>query len=242
MTRLSPSTASPPMAKLLLCSASPRRRELLQQVGIDSWVFPVDIDETPRPHEGAERYVMRMAKEKLLRATELLCSHSAGVQFIANHQITAPLCMLASDTCGVLGTDPTAMDILTKPADVQHFLCMMRAMSGAEHLVMSAIAGVRLDVLKPDLRPLESMLLTRLCTTRVRFRSLGDDELLAYWHTGEPQDKAGGYGIQGMGALLVESIQGSYSNVVGLPLLETHELLSQLGFPSWLSSSVSESR
>lgn len=127
--------------------------------------------------------------------------------------------VLAADTAVVLGDR-----ILGKPGDRQQGLAMLRALSGREHQVMTAVAVAQGE----DIR-------LELVSTRVRFRPLQEAEIKAYWDTGEPADKAGGYGIQGLGAVFVEHLAGSYSAVVGLPLMETARLLAGFGVPCWQS-------
>jgi septum formation protein len=222
---------------LVLCSTSPRRRELLAQIGIDGLVFPALIDESVRAFEPASDYVERMAREKLQCAVGQLLGTAAGADFRHRHGVSAPCWLLAADTCGVAGTDPRAARILGKPEHYAHFAGMMRELSGRDHLVLSAVAVVRLDRLDATSLPaLEVTVQSTTVATRVRFRTLDESAIEHYWRTGEPHDKAGGYGIQGKGALLVASIEGSYSNVVGLPLLETHQLLASSGFRTWLDS------
>ena len=182
---------------LVLASASPRRRELLTQLGVSFTVYPADIDETARRGEAPADYVHRMAVEKARCGFE-----QAG--------ITA----LGADTAVVIGDR-----ILGKPADRADALYMLELLSGATHQVLSAVAladgaGVR----------------SRLSTTEVRFGEISAAARAAYWDTGEPADKAGAYAIQGLGAVFVAHISGSYSGVVGLPLYETAELLRAAGF------------
>lgn len=219
--------------RLILASASPRRRELLAQVGIDVLVFPADIDERPEPGETPEDYVDRMARSKASAAAHKLLNSEAGQAFIRAHAITSPCCILASDTCGVIDHGGGRHDLLVKPENFAHFQAMMHTMSDRVHQVLTSVYVLRLESL--SLGDDFTMVGTTV-STDVRFRRLSESDIEHYWQTGEPQDKAGGYGIQGKGALFVAGIQGSYSNVVGLPLLETQMLLTQQGFPTWLSS------
>ena len=173
-------TASP---VLCLGSASPRRSELLRQIGVPHCVRSLELDETVQPGEAPADYVLRLAAAKALAVQA--ARSAAGAQSLP-----------------VLGADTTVTidaAVLGKPRDAD----------GA-----------------PQVR-------TRLSRTRVRFRAIGPGEAETYWATGEPRDKAGGYGIQGLGAVFVESIEGSYSGVVGLPLAETAALLRELGVPMW---------
>ncbi len=184
-------------AQIILASASPRRKELLDQIKVTYRVYPVDLDETPLPDETPLDYVQRLAAEK-----------SAACQT----QLKTEVPVLAADTAVVLGRV-----IMGKPKDKADALAMLMLLSGKTHQVYSAIS----------LRGLEHS--QAVSITEVTFRSLTKQEILAYWHSGEPVDKAGSYAIQGMGGMFVESIKGSFSGVVGLPLFETAEILSKQG-------------
>ena len=195
------------MAALYLASASPRRRELLTQIGVPYSLITANIDETPRPDENPEQYVQRLAREKAL----------AGLQVAGEDA-----CVLGADTTVVLNGR-----ILGKPADRDEGLTMLAGLSGSEHQVLTAIALAspqRCEV--------------RLVASRVRFRPITPDEAQRYWDSGEPLDKAGGYAIQGWGAVFVSELHGSYSAVVGLPLCETAQLLDTFGLSRWTKSAV----
>jgi septum formation protein len=185
-------------AQIILASASPRRKELLDQIKVTCFVNPVDLDETPQFNEEPLNYVQRIAAEK-----SALC--------LAN-TITSGLPVLAADTVVVLGNL-----IMGKPKDQNDALAILRQLSGKTHQVYTAISlrGQGHD--------------QAVSITNVSFRRMTEREILAYWYSGEPVDKAGGYAIQGMGAVFVESIKGSFSGVVGLPLFETAKLLSKQG-------------
>jgi len=185
-------------AQILLASASPRRRALLAQIGIDCAVHPVDLDESRRPGESPADYVRRLAREK---ARAGLAASDAGLP------------ALGADTVVVLDGDT-----LGKPRDGDHARATLARLSGREHRVLSGVA------LATAAR-CESVVVA----TRVFFRELSTAEIDAYWDSGEPADKAGGYGIQGRGAVFVERIDGCYSNVVGLPLAATAQLLAEFG-------------
>jgi len=183
--------------QIILASASPRRSELLDQIKVRHFVYPVDIDETPRPDEVPLDYVLRMAAEKSLACVERL-----GLQ----------MPVLAADTTVVLGSR-----IIGKPADCEDALAILKQLSGKTHRVYSAVS----------LRGKQHNL--AVSQTEVTFKYLTEQQIIAYWLSGEPVDKAGSYAIQGIGGVFVESINGSFSGVVGLPLFETAELLSKEG-------------
>ncbi|TDV60775.1 nucleoside triphosphate pyrophosphatase [Pseudomonas sp. LP_7_YM] len=195
------------MPQLLLASGSPRRRELLTQIGVPYITLSADIDETPLKDEAALAYVQRLARSKA----------EAGLLQLVNDSAYSTACVLGADTALVLDGR-----ILGKPVDQADALAMLAALSHREHEVLTAIAVVD-----------EQHCETRVVSSRVRFRSISVQEARAYWASGEPQDKAGSYGIQGLGAVFVESLSGSYSAVVGLPLCETAELLQRFGIPCW---------
>ncbi|NRQ42964.1 septum formation inhibitor Maf [Rheinheimera sp. YQF-2] len=181
---------------IVLASASPRRRELLAQLGVSFSLISADIDETPQHNEAAADYVQRLALQKA-RAGQAMSQTSLPV--------------LGADTVVVADGE-----ILGKPADFAEFARTMQLLSGRCHQVMTAIALVNAE------RQLQQLVSTEVC-----FRPLNAAEIAAYWHSGEPQDKAGGYGIQGLAAKFVRRINGSYTAVVGLPLCETEQLLLQ---------------
>lgn len=192
---------------LYLASGSPRRAELLQQIAVPFSVLKApDIDETPQENECPQAYVERMAKEKS-RVGELR-RHAEGLPEGV---------VLGADTAVVLDNV-----ILGKPRDRDHALEMLVSLSGVEHDVMSALALTCGDAVQ-----------VACSITRVRFRALDEKQLARYVATGEGDDKAGGYGIQGLGGALVAQISGSYSGVVGLPLEQTVALLEQVGLEYW---------
>ena len=187
--------------KLILASQSPRRKELLSQLGVSFETCPADIDETPLASELPEEYVVRMAVEK--------------AQVISNRFPESWI--LGSDTSVILDGV-----IMGKPENETDALNMLSSLSGKTHQVLTAVALVCQQQVK-----------TRLVSTDVVFRDISPELAKAYWETGEPADKAGSYGIQGMGGMLVRSIEGSYSSVVGLPLAETADLLMDIGIEGW---------
>lgn len=192
------------MAELFLASASPRRRELLAQIAVPCVTQIASIDETPLPAEPAAVYVERLALEKA----------RAGLRALGER---ADAVVLGADTAVVLDGR-----ILGKPADFAESREMLLSLSGRSHQVMTAVALVGAGR--------ES---SRVVTSEVSFRTLGEAEIEAYWASGEPCDKAGSYGIQGLAAVFVNHMQGSYSAVVGLPLCETAEMLGQFGIACW---------
>lgn len=195
------------MGALFLASTSPRRRELLAQIGAPFSLLNVNIDESLLPGEAPEVYVQRLAREKAEAGFTALGDPGA--------------CVLGADTSVVLDER-----VLGKPADRHEGLAMLAALSGRAHKVLTAVALRSRNACE-----------VRLVTSEVRFRLISDAEAAAYWESGEPCDKAGGYAIQGWGAVFVSQLQGSYSAVVGLPLCETAQLLDAFGLKRWCSSS-----
>ncbi|MFT6896110.1 MAG: septum formation protein [Paraglaciecola sp.] len=186
---------------LILASQSPRRAQLLEQIGLSFEKIHIDIDETPLPGESPDTYALRLAEQKSLEGWR----HSA--------HIDARSLVLGADTVVVVQGD-----ILGKPVDQQDSRRMLGLLSASEHTVLTAIAvtdGVTLT--------------SKLVTTTVGFCPLSNQQMDWYWHTGEPRDKAGSYAIQGLGGQFITRVDGSYSAVVGLPLFETHQLLLQMG-------------
>jgi septum formation protein len=185
----------PPASQLVLASASPRRRALLEQLGIPLRIDPAHLDENVRAEESPERYVVRVAVEK---ATAVQGRHPGAT-------------VLAADTSVVLEGR-----ILGKPATAEEALEMLRALSGRTHEVMTAVAVAGVGA--------------RRVTASVTFAAATEAALRWYVSTGEPMDKAGAYAVQGIGGFLVERIEGSYSAVVGLPLVETLALLREADY------------
>jgi septum formation protein len=192
---------------LVLASASPRRLELLRQVGlVPDCIDPADIDETPRRGELPPAHALRLAEEK---ARMVIPRHPGAF-------------ILAADTVVACGRR-----ILPKTEDEASARSCLELLSGRRHRVHGAAALV-----SPD-----GCLVTRRVDSHVAFKRLSEAEIRAYLRTGEWQGKAGGYAIQGRAAALIRWISGSYSNVVGLPLFETTQLLAGRGYrPSWLAS------
>ncbi|HEX6638188.1 MAG TPA: Maf family protein [Steroidobacteraceae bacterium] len=189
-------------AVLRLASASPRRRQLLDLIGVPHVVSPADIDETPQPGERPDHYVMRLARGKAE----------------AGWRRKKDLPVLGSDTTVTIGEH-----ILGKPESEADAVAMLTRLSGRVHLVHTGIA-----LRMPDGREFLG-----ISSTQVQFAHLEEAQMRAYWASGEPQGKAGAYAIQGLGAVFVSSISGSYTGVMGLPLYETAEMLRAAGVPVW---------
>jgi len=188
---------------LYLASSSPRRRELLQQIGIKFELVPgLDVDESLRVEETPEQYVVRLAHEKAV----------AGFTKISKaekYHSQAMLPVLGADTCIALDGE-----ILGKPASRDDGITMLQSLSDRSHKVLTAICLFDGN--------LEQQYLS---TSVVEFKRLELDEIASYWESGEPADKAGAYAIQGIAAKFISNLQGSYSGVVGLPLYELSEML-----------------
>jgi len=186
--------------RVYLASASPRRRELLRQIGVSYRLLRVEVDETPLPEETPRDYAVRLALRKA----------RTGCTALGRRK---PAPVLGADTA-------VAVDgfILGKPRDRDEGLAMLALLSGREHQVFSAVA-----LATPERDAV------KIQESRVWFRDLAPAERAAYWDSGEPRDKAGGYAIQGRAAAFVAELHGSYSGVMGLPLFETAELLRAFG-------------
>jgi septum formation protein len=187
--------------RLVLASQSPRRRELLEGLGLAPEVRPAQADETPLPGERAEDYVRRLALEK----ARLVARSEGGAAIIA------------ADTAVVLDGA-----ILGKPIDDGDARRMLRALGGRGHQVLTGVC-----VSRGGSPPAE---LTQVVASEVHFVPLADAEIDWYLATGEPRDKAGAYAIQGRGGAWIRTVAGSVSNIIGLPLVETLELLTRVGF------------
>jgi len=189
--------------QIILASASPRRQQLLSQIGVNCHIHPVTIDETPQPAESPIDYVQRMATEK---------AESCFQQLIGTtHAPLRPI--LAADTSVIL-----AGQIFGKPTNMTEAYAMLSQLSGQTHQVLTAIS-IKTEQIHEQ----------RISQTMVTFRRLSQAEIQGYWQTGEPEGKAGAYAIQGLASIFVRSIEGSFSGVVGLPLFETAELLAKQG-------------
>lgn len=192
---------------LILASASPRRVDILNQIGVRFIVAPADIDESQISNESPTDFVCRLACQKSQTGYESQMGSQA---------------VLGGDTIVVCDEK-----IFGKPKDYADSKRMLSQLSGRAHKVVSAVAinnGVEAAVLMSE--------------TLVTFRTISDQECLNYWNTGEPEGKAGSYAIQGFGSIFVESIEGSYSGVVGLPIAETCSLLRRFEIPIWQTLSA----
>lgn len=181
--------------KIILASGSPRRRQFLEEMGIEFQVEFADINEQPMNKESPDDFVSRMAKEKAMAVAEKF----------------SDFCVISGDTIVCLG-----VEILGKPADGVEAVDLLMSLSGRLHQVKTGFCVVHTA---------KRLCISKVVTTEVRFGNYSRNLARAYVDTGESLDKAGGYGIQGKGAFLVQAINGSYSNVVGLPV---HELLQVL--------------
>ena len=194
--------------QLILASASPRRAELLRQIAVHFTQVSVDVDESPLLLSGGgleapEAYVSRLA---LLKAQ---CGQLQNIQ----SSNAEPVPVLGSDTCVVVDND-----ILGKPRDDTDAKNLLQRLSGQVHQVMTGVAVVK-----------DQIAVSALSITEVEFRRLSASEIQRYVDSGEPNDKAGAYAIQGFAAVFIKKITGSYSGVMGLPLAETYQLLKQMG-------------
>ena len=202
-----------PTPRIYLASKSPRRRDLLRQIGVNFDVLTfragergedADVDETPLPGEAVERYVERLA----------LAKAQAGMRRVLWRKLLPHPVLTADTTLEVDG------EIVGKPHDAAEAHAILERLSGRRHRVLTAVAmsdGERTR--------------SRLSVSEVAFRSLGEHDIRRYIATGEPFDKAGAYGIQGHAAIFIEEIRGSYSGIMGLPLFETAALLEIFGHP-----------
>jgi septum formation protein len=192
---------------LYLASASPRRRALLDQIGVACTVQPVDVDETRQPNEVPRDFVLRVAAAKAEAGWSRFGRSTGGA-------------VLAADTAVVVEGE-----IFGKPRDQSEGSMMLARLSGRTHEVLTAVA-LRTQAGLDD----------RLSVSYVTFRALQPGESERYWDTGEPADKAGAYAVQGHGAVFIAHLSGSYSGVMGLPLFETADLLQRAGFELWMQT------
>ena len=192
---------------VVLASASPRRTALLKQMNIAHTIQPADIDESPRPNETPLSLVSRLAAEK---------GQAVKAKLASKQTLTDDTVILASDT--LIAFNGQSVGKPENKADAKRILTML---SGNTHEVLTAISVLN-----------NTRQQTQVITTSVTFAALTDEQITAYWETGEPADKAGSYAIQGIGGEFVVSINGSTSAVIGLPLYETRQLLNEFGVVS----------
>jgi nucleoside triphosphate pyrophosphatase len=189
--------------KIILASASPRRRELLEQIGLTFDIIPSAAEEQVLPGESPEEHVVRLSQDKALD--------------VAGRKDVNGRWFIGSDTIVLCDNQ-----ILGKPKDSKDATAMLQMLSGREHQVLSGFALIDQKTGRQ---------ITEAVSTKVRFRQLSEAEIARYIATGEPDDKAGSYAIQGMGVCFVASIEGSYTNVVGLPLCRLTLALKELDVP-----------
>ena len=224
-------TPGDPAPQLILASASPRRRQLLAGIGLAVLVLPADIDETVLAGETAQQYVWRLA---LTKARAVLARLSGGVGGgvaggaggreggEVGDGLGVGLPVLAADT--VVAIDG---ELLGKPVDRADALAMLGRLSGRTHTVLTAVA---VTCRAAQAAPVE---IVEVSVTHVTFRAIAAAEAEMYWATGEPRDKAGAYGIQGIGGIFAERIEGSYTGVMGLPIATAEALLRRVGVQCW---------
>jgi len=198
---------------LYLASQSPRRVELLQQLGLQFEKLSLDVDEARNSGELPEDFVGRLGLDKAMAGYRALIDQSLPLLS------TSPFAVLGADTIVVCDDK-----ILGKPTGEADAGQILRLLSGRSHSVYTSVSVIFSDTSG------EYSVHSITNKTQVTFRTIEPAEVKWYWQSGEPKDKAGAYGIQGLGAIFVSQLEGSYSSVVGLPLFETSQLLSQLGF------------
>lgn len=194
------------MSRLVLASRSPRRKALLQRLGLVLEIAPAELEESRRPGEQPRRHVRRLASEKARKVAKGLAGEG-------------PAFVIGADTEVVVDGQ-----VLGKPADLEDARRMLRLLSGRRHEVITGYAILPVPRTITGMRGRSGVV-----STQVEFKRLDEDEIDAYLATGEPMHKAGAYAIQGVGAFLVRRIRGSHSNVIGLPVCEVVEALRALG-------------
>ncbi|MGM8885222.1 Maf family protein [Psychrobacter sp. 1U2] len=216
------------MSNIILASGSPRRHELLALAQLSFNTMSVDIDETPLTDELPTPYIERMVKDKSHAAIEQLnlqlAASAERVDFSSMHTAI----VLTADTIGVLADGRT---VLVKPVDRAHAHSMWQQMSGSTHQVWTAVRAVKVQLINAGRDEAQWQIVAKrqiMESTDVSFIPLTSAMMNSYWDSGEPADKAGGYAIQGLAAAWVTRINGSYTNVVGLPLAQTLALIDEL--------------
>lgn len=217
---------------LILASGSPRRHELLTRAQLDFTVMSVDIDETPRVNESPKDYIERMVASKAEAALEQLNKELNKKLNDRQTDLSESIIILTADTIGVLADGKT---VLVKPDSREDAYRMWQQMSDDTHQVWTAVQATQVSLTAkaanhPSHKPVLQIVNQQQITERtdVTFIPLTEEMMENYWDSGEPADKAGGYGIQGLGAAWVSRINGSYTNVVGLPLAQTVALIKNI--------------
>ncbi|MEN2752295.1 Maf family protein [Psychrobacter sp. FBL11] len=213
---------------IILASGSPRRRKLLSNAKLELDVMSVDIDETPNDNESPKEYIQRMIAAKADAAIMQLKTNYHHDSF-KSCKLATSFIVLTADTIGVL---PDGHTVLVKPADRAHAYRMWQQMSDSSHQVWTAVQATLVsftdEVKELNDRPLKAVWQKQIIeSTDVTFVPLTQNMMRNYWDSGEPADKAGGYAIQGLAAAWVTRINGSYTNVVGLPLAQTLALIDE---------------
>lgn len=218
---------------IILASGSPRRRELLSRVQLEFTVISVDIDETPYQDESPKDYIVRMVAAKAEAATvQLNRQLKNNDAHLYQLLLSKPIILLTSDTIGVL---PDGKTVLVKPNNREDAYRMWQQMSDSTHEVWTAVQATQLSLQPKRSDEFDNEQVWQIINqqqvierTEVTFVVLTPEMMSDYWDSGEPADKAGGYGIQGLGAAWVSRINGSYTNVVGLPLAQTLALIKEM--------------
>lgn len=201
---------------IVLASASPRRKDLLERCGFSVKITPAEIEEVPMEGESPDNYVKRMARAKTLATVERVRQTLYPEKHVPNSMLDAPVrWVLGADTAVVLEGQ-----IIGKPRDPEDAAAMLEALSGRTHIVMTGFCLYDMYKNKEGLQAV---------TTEVHMKVLSHGEIEKYVASGEGLDKAGGYAIQGVGAYMIDSINGSYTNVVGLPLAQVVEMMQEMG-------------
>ncbi|MGM8872132.1 Maf family protein [Psychrobacter sp. 2Y5] len=216
------------MSNIILASGSPRRRELLTLAQLSFRTMSVDIDETPFSDELPTTYIERMVKDKSDAAIEQLNLQLAASAERADFSSLRTAIVLTADTIGVLADGKT---VLVKPVDRAHAHSMWQQMSDSTHQVWTAVRAVKVQLINAGRNEARWQIIAEqqiMESTDVSFIPLTSAMMDSYWDSGEPADKAGGYAIQGLAAAWVTRINGSYTNVVGLPLAQTLAVIDQL--------------
>ena len=202
---------------LILASASPRRREMLNQMGVPFTIVSADIDETRKVNEDAKTYVTRLAAGKAQSVYDRILNTNFEDKNIVKLASNGSIAILSADTIVIQNEQ-----IFGKPKNKQQAFRVWNQLSGTEHIVMTAVCLL-----------IDNKVTENCVSTKVTFNSLTESQMERYWASGEPLDKAGAYAIQGLASAWVKQVHGSYSNVVGLPLSEVNAMLQKIEL-NWL--------